>query len=89
MQNKYVVRGLRKLVLSHGLEIVDYRCYVDLVSENTDYTVMMVGRAADAMLSKGIVDEAGCAGLKAEAVRRVENDEFFGFWPFCGLIAKK
>ena len=40
-------------------------------------------------MSDGVVDEAGCAGLKAEAVRRVENDEFFGGLPACSIIAKK
>jgi hypothetical protein len=49
----------------------------------------LVDRGADTLVSWGRIAPEMCASLKAEARRRADAGEFFGFIGFASLIARK
>jgi uncharacterized membrane protein len=49
----------------------------------------IVDRGADTLAGSGRIGPELCASLKAEARRRAEADEFFGFIGFTCFIGRK
>jgi hypothetical protein len=54
-----------------------------------DYMLTIVDRGADTLAGSGRIGPELCASLKAEARRRAEADEFFGFIGFTCFIGRK
>jgi hypothetical protein len=49
----------------------------------------LVDRGADALVSSGRIGTELCSSLKAEARRRAEAGEFFGFIGFASFLARE
>lgn len=60
-----------------------------LQTSDPEYMLTLVDRGADSLASWGRIGPDLCASLKAEARRRAEANEFFGFMGFASLIARK
>jgi hypothetical protein len=53
-----------------------------------DYMLTLVDRGADVLVASGRLGEPAAEALKAEAVGRVERDEFFGHIAYLSVIAR-
>jgi hypothetical protein len=71
------------------LELLGSRSHSYLQTDQPAYMLTLVDRGADALASSGRIGPELCAALKAEARRRAETDQFFGFIGFASLIARK
>ena len=60
-----------------------------LQTSDPEYMLTLVDRGADTLASSGRIGPDLCPSLKAEARRRAEADEFFGFIGFASFIARK
>ena len=85
----WLVRRLPALLRARGFVIVSSRSYGYLQTTEPEYMLTLVDRGADALLSSGRIGPDLCASLKAEARRRAEVEEFFGFIGFASFIARK
>jgi ubiquinone/menaquinone biosynthesis C-methylase UbiE len=85
----WLVRRLPALLRSVGFEVLGSRSYGYLQTSDPDYMLTLVDRGADTLVSSGRVGPDLCASLKAEARRRADSDEFFGFIGFASFIARK
>ena len=85
----WLVRRLPALLRSVGFEVLGSRSHGYLQTSDPEYMLTLVDRGADTLVSSGRVGPELCASLKAEARRRAERDEFFGFIGFASFIARK
>lgn len=85
----WLVRRLRALLRSSGFEVLSTRTHGYLQTSDPEYMLTLVDRGADALASSGDIGPDLCTSLKAEARRRAEADEFFGFIGFASFIARK
>ena len=60
-----------------------------LQTSRPEYMLTLVDRGADTLVSWGRIGTELCSSLKADARRRAEADEFFGFIGFASFIARK
>jgi ubiquinone/menaquinone biosynthesis C-methylase UbiE len=81
----WLVRRLPILLRSAGFELVASRSHSYLQTSQPDYMLSLV----DALVTWGRIGPELCASLKAEARRRAEAGEFFGFIGFASFIARK
>ena len=89
LNDPWLVRRLPALLRSVGFELLGSRSHGYLQTDQPAYMLTIVDRGADALASSGRIGPESCAALKAEARRRVEADEFFGFIGFASFIARK
>jgi hypothetical protein len=89
LNDPWLVRRLPALLRSVGFELLGSRSHGYLQIDQPAYMLTLVDRGADALASSGRIGPELCAALKAEARRRVEADEFFGFIGFGSFIARK
>jgi SAM-dependent methyltransferase len=80
---------LPALLRSVGFELRGSRSHGYLQTEQPASMLTLVDRGADALASWGRIGPELCASLKAEARRRAEADEFYGFIGFTSFIARK
>jgi SAM-dependent methyltransferase len=85
----WLVRRLPTLLASAGFDVLSSRSHGYLQTTQPDYMLTIVDRGADTLASAGLVGSELCASLKAEARRRVEADEFFGFIGFVSFIGRR
>jgi SAM-dependent methyltransferase len=85
----WLARRLPTLLRSAGFELVDACSHGYLQTSEPDYMLTIVDRGADALASAPGGDRELAAALKAEARRRADAGEFFGFMAFVSLIARK
>ena len=85
----WLVRRLPTLLRGLRFEIVSSRSHGYLQTTEPEYMMTLVVRGADALASSGRIGSDLCASLKAEAGRRAEADEFYGFIGFASFIARK
>jgi arsenite methyltransferase len=84
-----LVRRLPALLRSAGFELLGLGSHGYLQTDQPAYMLTLVDRGADALASSGRIGPELCAALKAEARRRAETDQFFGFIGFASFIARK
>jgi SAM-dependent methyltransferase len=89
LNDPWLVRRLPALLRSVGFELLGSRSHGYLQIDQPAYMLTLIDRGADALASSGRIGPELCAALKAEARRRVEADEFFGFIGFGSFIARK
>ena len=89
INDAWLVRRLPTMLRSLAFEIVGSRSYGYLQTSEPEYMLTLVDRGADALASFGRIGPDLCAALKAEARRRAEADEFFGFIGFTSIVARK
>ncbi len=70
-------------------EIVSSKSHGYLQTTEPEYMLTLVVRGADALASSGRIGSDLSTSLKAEAGRRAEADEFYGFIGFASFIARK
>jgi hypothetical protein len=58
-------------------------------TSDPDYMLTLVDRGADTLASWGRIGPRTCESLKAEARRRVETGEFFGFIGFASFFSRR
>ena len=85
----WLVRRLPTLLRSGGFEVLGSRSFGYLQTAEPDYMLTIVDRGADTLAGSGRIGSELCASLKAEARRRAEADEFFGFIGFTSFIGRK
>jgi ubiquinone/menaquinone biosynthesis C-methylase UbiE len=85
----WLARRLPKLLRTAGLDVLSAGSHGYLQVSEPDYMLTLVDRGADT-LAAGPGEGSGLAdALKAEARRRAEAGEFFGFMGFVSFIAGK
>src|SRR4029453_106353 len=89
LNDPWLVRRLPALLRSVGFELRGSRSHGYLQTDQPAYMLTLVDRGADALASWGRIGPELCASLKAEARRRAEADEFYGFIGFASFIARK
>jgi SAM-dependent methyltransferase len=89
LNDPWLVRRLPALLGSVGFELRGSRSHGYLQTDQPEYMLTLVDRGADALAAWGRIGPALCASLKAEARRRAEADEFYGFIGFVSFIAWK
>ena len=89
LNDPWLVRRLPALLRSAGFELDAARSHGYLQTDQPAYMLTLVDRGADALASRGRIGPGLCASLKAEARRRAEAGEFYGFIGFASFIARK
>jgi SAM-dependent methyltransferase len=85
----WLVRRLPALLRSVGFEVVGSRSHGYMQTSDPEYMLTLVDRGADTLASWGRIGPDVCQSLKAEARRRAEAGEFFGFIGFASFISRK
>jgi SAM-dependent methyltransferase len=89
LNDAWLVRRLPALLRSNGFQVISCRSHGYLQTSQPKYMLTLVDRGADILVSWGRIAPEMCASLKAEARRRVDAGEFFGFIGFASLITRK
>jgi ubiquinone/menaquinone biosynthesis C-methylase UbiE len=89
LNDPWLVRRLPTLLRAVGFELQSSTSHGYLQTSDPDYMLTLVDRGADALESWGRIGPDLAASLKAEARRRAEADQFFGFIGFASFIARK
>lgn len=89
VNDRWLVRRLPSMVSSAGFQIERLDSYGYLQTSAPDYMLTLIDRGADVLANAGRIGRALADALKAEARRRVEDQGFFGFIAFAGLVARK
>jgi ubiquinone/menaquinone biosynthesis C-methylase UbiE len=89
INDAWLVRRLPKLIRSAHLELLSTRAHGYLQTSQPDYMLTLVDRGADTLAAAAGGSSPLAEALKAEARRRAETDEFFGFMGFVSFIARK
>ena len=89
LNDAWLVRRLPTLLRSNGFQVTSVRSHGYLQTARPDYMLTLVDRGANALVSWGRIGSDVGASLKAEARRRAEAGEFFGFIGFASMIARK
>lgn len=87
--NRWLVQRLPILLRSAGFQLRSFRSYGYQAASQPEYMLTLVDRAADGLARAGRIGDDMGAALKAEARRRVDTGEFFGFMGFASAIARK
>ena len=85
----WLVRRLPALLRSVGFEVLGSRSHGYMQTSDPEYMLTLVDRGADTLASWGRIGPDVCQSLKAEARRRAEAGEFFGFIGFASFISRK
>jgi ubiquinone/menaquinone biosynthesis C-methylase UbiE len=85
----WLVRRLPAMLRAVGFELVDTCSHGYLQTTEPAYMLTLVDRGADTLAASGRIGVDAAAALKAEARRRVDVGEFFGFIGFASFIARK
>ena len=75
-------------VVFHTLDIESYESYGYMQTSYADYMLTLIDRGAQLLVDAATIDAGLAEELKREARRRIEDNRFFGFIAFAGLIAR-
>jgi SAM-dependent methyltransferase len=89
LNDMWLVRRLPALLRAAGFEILGSRSHGYIQTSRPEYMLTLVDRGADALAAWGRIAPELCAALKAEARRRAEAGDFFGFIGFASLNARR
>lgn len=89
LNDVWLVRRLPRLLQSTGFQVISFRSHGFLQTSQPEYMLSLIDRGADTLVSWGRIGRDMGASLKAEARRRADAGEFFGFIGFASLIARK
>jgi ubiquinone/menaquinone biosynthesis C-methylase UbiE len=89
IHDPWLVRRLPVLLRSARFELVGSRSHGYVQTAHPEYMTTLVDRGADTLAAWGRIGPELSAALKAEARRRADAGEFFGFIGFASLIARK
>lgn len=89
LNDPWLVRRLPALLASAGFQLLSSRSHGYLQTSQPEYMLTLVDRGADALASWGRIGAELCVSLKAEARRRAQDGEFYGFIGFVSFIAQK
>ena len=89
INDPWLVRRLPALLGSVGFELGGARSHGYLQTDEPAYMLTLVDRGADALAAWGRIGPELCTSLKAEARRRAEAHEFYGFIGFASFLARK
>jgi ubiquinone/menaquinone biosynthesis C-methylase UbiE len=85
----WLARRLPSLLRAAEFQLLGTKSHAYLQTSDPEYMLTLVDRGADALASWGRIGPDLCSSLKAEARRRAEAGEFFGFIGFTSFIACK
>ena len=85
----WLVRRLPALLRSEGFDVLGSRSHGYMQTSDPEYMLTLVDRGADTLASWRRIGPDVCQSLKAEARRRAEAGEFFGFIGFASFISRK
>ena len=89
IHDSWLARRTPMLAQAVGFRVVSYRSHGYTEAASPDYTLTIVDRGADALLSSGQIGPGLAEALKAEARRRDESHQFFGHISYTSLVAQK
>ena len=89
INDPWLVRRMPALLRSAGFEPLGSQSHGYLATDDPEYMLTLVDRGADTLVSWGRIGQDLCSALKAEARRRVDANEFFGFIGFASFIARR
>jgi len=89
IHDSWLARRTPMLAQAVGFRVVSYRSHGYTEAASPDYTLTIVDRGADALLSSGQIGPGLAEALKAEARRRAESHQFFGHISYTSLVARK
>ncbi len=85
----WLMRRLPKIVSEIGFSLSQFQSFGYLENSDPTYMLTLVDRGADTLVAHHKISETLASELKAEARRRVEANEFFGYIAYASLIAQK
>jgi ubiquinone/menaquinone biosynthesis C-methylase UbiE len=89
VHDAFLVRRLPCLVRATGWNLLGFRTYGFLETDEPGYMLTLVDRGVDTLLAAGTLGEAAGAALKEEARRRAGAGAFFGFISYASLTAER
>ena len=89
IHDSWLARHTPELAQRTGFDVLNFRSHGYTETSSPDYMLTIVDRGADALMVSGQIGETLADALKAEARRRVEIDQFFGYITYTSLIARK
>lgn len=88
VNDRWLVRRLPAVVGAAGFDIESYESYGYMQTSYADYMLTLIDRGAQLLVDAATIDAGLAEELKREARRRIEDNRFFGFIAFAGLIAR-
>jgi ubiquinone/menaquinone biosynthesis C-methylase UbiE len=85
----WVTRRMPALLRAAGFHLMKTRSHGYLQVSHPDYILSLIDRGAEALAAANRIGSELCHSLKAEARRRADADEFYGFIGFVTFHASK
>jgi ubiquinone/menaquinone biosynthesis C-methylase UbiE len=88
IHDPWVVRRVPALLRAAGFELLEARSHGYLQLSEPEYMLTVVDRGADVLATRAGGNQELAAALKAEARRRADAGEFYGFMGFTSFLAR-
>ena len=89
VHDPWLVRRLPELLRAGAFEVVGMRSHGYLEAGEGAYMLTWVERGAEVLLQQGRIGAAQAEAFKAEALRRCDNQQWFGHIAFASILARK
>lgn len=89
IKHPWIVRRLPKLAVEAGFEVNDLHSHGYTKTAAPEYLLSVIDVGAERLVESGIVGPELGEALGAEARRRVEDSEFYGFIGYASLCGRK
>jgi len=89
VNDRWMVRRMSGLAAAAGFEVSRLRSYGLLETAKPGLSLTWVDRGADVLASRGRISPELAAALKAEAKRRAEAGQFFGYMAYASMVGRK
>jgi ubiquinone/menaquinone biosynthesis C-methylase UbiE len=89
INDSFIARRTPSLARATGFKVVSYRSHGYTETARPDYMLTIIDRGAEALADDGQIGRTLAEAFKAEARRRVEDNQFFGSISYTSLIAQK
>jgi ubiquinone/menaquinone biosynthesis C-methylase UbiE len=89
VNDRWMVRRMSGLAARAGFDASPLRSYGLVETSKPGLTLTWVDRGADLLAGRGQISKELAAALKAEAKRRAESNEFFGYMAYASMVGRK
>jgi SAM-dependent methyltransferase len=89
VNDRWMVRRMSRLAENAGFEVSPLRSYGLVETAKAGLTLTWVERGAEVLGGRGRISKEFAAALKAEAKRRADANEFFGYMAYASMVGRK
>ncbi len=89
VHDRWLVRRLPALLKSRGFSVGPLRSYGYVEHPDPSFMFTWVERGTDALMASGRIGAAGAQALRAEARRRVEENQWFAHVAYGSVVGRK